>query len=371
MKTYSRHGFIKAIFLKRLNRFVIECLKDGKKLRAYLPNPGRLWELLLPGRLIYLKENPYGLPYTVWAAERKGSIICLNTHYTNAVAESILSKKFIAELKDYIVKAREFRIGNHRIDFLLYNNSRTLPLEVKSCTLFNNSIAMFPDAITERGRRHLETLASNKGGILFVVHHPDVLYFLPDFHTDPLFSETLSALRNRLLIKAISIKWFEDMTFDFIRELEIPWHVYDREAKDRGGYILCGRLLKDKTLKIGSLGKINFKKGYYLYTGSAMNSLNSRIKRHIRKDKTFRWHIDYLIPYLKDLRSVPIRSSEPLECILSWELKMISDGYIPDFGSSDCRCQGHLYWKKDNPFQDEGFIDIILKYRISRLKELI
>lgn len=371
MKTYSRNGFIKAIFLKRLNRFIIECLKDGKKLRAYLPNPGRLWELLLPGRVLYLKENTKGLPYTVWATERRDNIIGLHTHYTNEIAESILRKKFISELKDYDVKARELRIGNHRIDFLLCDNSRALPLEVKSCTLFNDSIAMFPDAITERGRRHLEILAENKGAILFVVHHPEVMYFLPDFHTDPLFSEALSVLRDRLLIKAISIRWLKDMTFEFIRELEIPWHVYDQEAKDRGSYILCGFMSKDKTVKIAAMGSINFKRGYYLYTGSAMNSLSSRLKRHMRRHKTLRWHIDYLIPHLKGLRYIPIRSSESLECVLSMELKRISDGYIPDFGSSDCYCQSHLYWMKDNPFQDERFINIILRYRISRLKELI
>ncbi|MFN3740243.1 MAG: DNA/RNA nuclease SfsA [Thermodesulfovibrionales bacterium] len=363
--------FVKAIFLRRLNRFVIECLKDSKNLRAYLPNPGRLWELLLPGRIIYLKKSQNGLPYTVWATERGGNIICLHTHYTNEVAKHIINKKFIPDLKDYVIKAREFRIGNHRVDFFLCNNSRTLPLEVKSCTLFNNSIAMFPDAITERGRRHLEILAGNNGAILFIVHNPDVMYFLPDFHTDPLFSEALARLRDRLLVKAISIKWFEDMTFNFIKELEIPWHVYDREARDKGSYILCGILSKDRTVKIGGLGRINFKKGYYLYTGSAMNSLSSRLRRHMRKHKTLKWHIDYLIPHLKDLRPIPIRSSESLECILSNELKRISGGYIPHFGSSDCSCESHLYWNKDNPFQDEKFIDIILRYRISRLKELI
>ncbi len=367
----SGDALIKATFLKRLNRFVVECEKEGKRLRAYLPNPGRLWELLLPGRLLYLKKNRKGFPYTVWATQREGNVICLHTHYTNDIAEIILTKKFIADLKDYTVKAREFRLGNHRIDFLLSNNSRTVPLEVKSCTLFNNSIAMFPDAITERGRGHLKTLAENDGAILFVVHHPDAMYFLPDFHTDPLFSEALAGLRNRLLIKAISIKWFKDMSFEFIRELQIPWHVYDREAKDRGSYILCGILSKDETVKIRGLGKINFKRGHYLYIGSAMNSLNSRLRRHTRKDKTLKWHIDYLIPHLKYLRTIPIRSSESLECILSIELKRISDGYIPDFGSSDCHCGSHLYWNKDNPFQDERFIDMILRYRISRLKGLI
>lgn len=219
--------FIKASFLRRLNRFVVECLIDGEKSMAYLPNPGRLWELLLPGRTLYLKKEGKELNYTVWATERNGQIICLHTHFTNTVAEKILKKGLINELRDYTIKAKEIRYGNHRMDFLLSNNFEEFPLEVKSCTLFNDTIAMFPDAVTQRGRKHLETLSINKGGILFIVHSPYVKYFLPDFHTDPEFSETLSKLRKKILIKAISIKWNKDMNFEFVGELEIPWHVYE------------------------------------------------------------------------------------------------------------------------------------------------
>lgn len=363
--------FIKASFLRRLNRFVVECLIDGKKSMAYLPNPGRLWELLLPGRTLYLKKEGKELNYTVWATERNGQIICLHTHFTNNVAEEILKKGFVNELKGYTIKTKEIKIGHHRIDFLVGNSFKSLPLEVKSCTLFNDSIAMFPDAVTQRGKKHLETLSSNKGAVLFIVHSPSVKYFLPDFHTDPEFSETLSVLRNKILIKAVSIKWNKELNFEFARELEIPWHVYDREAKDRGSYILCGKLLKDTSLVIGSLGRLNFKKGYYLYIGSAMNSLKSRLKRHMNKNKTFRWHIDYLVPMLDGLKPIPIRASEPLECKLSMELKNLNYEEIPKFGSSDCGCNSHLYHTDKNPLQDEKFINILLKYRISRLMKFV
>jgi len=68
-------------------------------------------------------------------------------------------------------------------------------LEVKSCTLFGNSIAMFPDAVTVRGRRHIEELAAlavrgTAGGVVFLVHTPRVRYFLPDYHTDLTFART-------------------------------------------------------------------------------------------------------------------------------------------------------------------------------------
>ncbi|GLI53687.1 DNA/RNA nuclease SfsA [Thermodesulfovibrio yellowstonii] len=363
--------FIKAAFLRRLNRFVVECLINGKKSMAYLPNPGRLWELLLPRRTLYLKKEGKALNYTVWATEKNGQIICLHTHFTNNVAEKILKKGLINELRDYTIKAKEIKFGHHRIDFLVGNEFKSFPLEVKSCTLFNDSIAMFPDAVTQRGRSHLEMLSLNKGAVLFIVHSPSVKYFLPDFHTDPKFSETLSRLREKILIKAVSVKWDEEMNFEFVRELEIPWHIYDNEDKDRGSYILYGELVKNISLTVGSLGRLTFKKGYYLYTGSAMNSLKSRLKRHMNKNKTFQWHIDYLVPVLKGLKPIPVRASEPIECKLSNELKNLYYEEIPKFGSSDCECTSHLYYTDKDPFNDERFINILLKYRISRLMNFI
>jgi len=361
---------LKAIFIKRLNRFVVNVLLDGRITKCYLPNPGRLWELLLPGKTIYLKETKgHGLPYTVWATERKGAIICLHTHYTNDVAEKLIKNGVI--FKEFRIEKKEISTGNHRIDFLIKRNSNSIFLEVKSCTLFQDEIAMFPDAVTERGKRHLEVLAENSGAILFIVHHPQAKYFLPDFHTDPAFSETLYRLKDRITVKAIAIKWTPYMDFQFIRELSIPWHIYEKEAKDRGSYILVGALKEPQEIVIGALGRLKFKKGYYLYTGSAMNSLISRIRRHLRKEKPRRWHIDYLIPYLEDIRAIAIRSNENLECSISESLTSITDDYVKDFGCSDCNCESHLYWMKNKPFNDERFIDIILRYRIERLKAFL
>lgn len=359
--------FIKAIFIKRPNRFTVECEREGMRFNAYLPNPGRLWELLLPGRELYLKRSSGGLQWTVWAVKRHNDLVCLNTHYVNDIAEELLNKGLF---HGYSIKKREVKLNSHRIDFLLTSSRLELFLEVKSCTLYHDGIAMFPDAITLRGKRHIEVLADRGGAILFIIPFPEAEYFLPDFHTDPEFSETLSRYRDKLLIKAVSIKWRGDRDFELIKELEIPWHIYERESKDRGSYILYGRLAENKSLKIGSLGKLDFKEGYYLYTGSAMNSLSSRLRRHMNKNKRFRWHIDYLIPELINLKPIAIRSSEDLECLLSMELNKI---YRPvtGFGSSDCHCEGHLYWFKEDPLRDERFIDVLLKYRISRLRRFI
>lgn len=161
------------------------------------------------------------------------------------------------------------------------------------------------------------------------------------------------------------------MTFEFVSGLSIPWHVYDSEAFDKGSYLICGKIDEERTLQVGKLGKISFKPGYYVYVGSAMNSLSARIKRHLKKDKLFRWHIDYIVPHLKDLTPIPIRSSEPLECSLSRALSSIANGYIPSFGCSDCDCDSHLYWFTIDPFESERFVETLLEFRIGRLKKLV
>jgi sugar fermentation stimulation protein A len=361
---------IKGVFKKRLNRFVVEAILDNKTVRAHLPNPGRLWELLVPGRLLYLKkERREGLPYTVWATERDGSIICLHTQYTNYVAKRLIEEGRVFE--GYKIVKREFSSGRHRFDFLIKKGKSEIPLEVKSVTLFSRRVAMFPDAITTRGRSHIEALARMRGGILFVVHSPRPDYFLPDFHTDPQFSERLYTLRDFIMIKAVSVKWDPVMRFEFVKELSIPWEVYEREAKNQGAYIITGFLDRNRVIEVGLLGMVEFKKGYYLYVGSALNSLSGRINRHMRREKRLKWHIDYLIRHLKNIKAIPIQSSEDLECQIADSILNISDGSIKGFGCSDCRCESHLFWMRDNPFLREEFVNIITKYRIDRLSSLI
>ena len=81
----------------------------------------------------------------------------------------------------------------------------------------------------------------------------------------------------------------------------------------KGIYCLIIKLDKDKSIKIGKLNYINFKKGYYCYVGSALNNLKKRIERHKRKNKKLHWHIDYLLKHAKIIDTLKIETDKMSE----------------------------------------------------------
>ena len=120
----------------------------------------------------------------------------------------------------------------------------------------------------------------------------------------------------------------------------------------RGTYIIVIHLQENSKIIIGSLGKLDFIKGYYLYIGSAMGkkgsaTLENRIKRHVSEpnNKNLFWHVDYLLvsKFCLITKIYLIPTIIRLECIISKELYRSSDNYIKNFGSSDCQCPSHLY----------------------------
>ncbi len=110
----------------------------------------------------------------------------------------------------------------------------------------------------------------------------------------------------------------------------------------KGSYTLLIELKKDQDIQIGKLGKISFKKGCYVYVGSALNGLEQRINRHLRKSKKMYWHIDYLLQHAKVIDVFCKESNTKEECMIvkSLDEKLSS---IHGFGCSDCSCSSHLF----------------------------
>ena len=102
-------------------------------------------------------------------------------------------------------------------------------------------------------------------------------------------------------------------------------------------------LEKDCNLKIGKIGTIYFKSGIYAYVGSGMKNLFGRVRRHINKKKKYHWHIDYFLDIANIIGIITIESEEKIECQIA---SFFSHRFnvIEKFGSSDCRCKGHLFF---------------------------
>ena len=105
---------------------------------------------------------------------------------------------------------------------------------------------------------------------------------------------------------------------------------------------------KSEKLKIGNVYQDHkFKKGWYVYIGSAMNSLVARIDRHLSDDKKMHWHIDYLLDNENsEIRDVIFNISDKMiECDLANNIAENGEG-IAKFGCSDCSCNSHLIYFK-------------------------
>lgn len=364
-----------AFFIHRPNRFLVRCRQGDQEVFAHLPNPGRLHELLLPhARLLLVPEKGTNraYPYTVAAVEKAGRMIMLHTLRTNTVARALLEHGAISALRGTRIIRAEVPYGRSRFDFLLEEKGKELFLEVKSCTLMGNKSAMFPDAVTERGTRHLLELArmrqeGKQVAVLFLAHSSHVRCFMPDYHTDLVFARTFLRLRRQVRFIPVAIHWEHDLSLRLeTSALRIPWSYLEREIEDRGSYLLILHLEEHKTLPIGKMGKIAFPTGYYAYVGSAMANLSQRLARHRRSTKTLHWHIDYLRAASAVHAALPVRASTRLECSLAHAVSAFSEGSVPGFGSGDCTCESHLFRFSHDPLLLPEFQEMLLYYRMDR-----
>ncbi len=370
---------IQAHFLNRPNRFLIRCEWNGRIISAFLPNPGRLQELLLPGRLIYLIEEDRSqhrkTRYTTVAVDRDGQPIMLHTLRNNEVARYLLQHGKVAGLENARIVKPEVRVGRSRFDFLLEEGNKKVILEVKSCTLVGKRVAMFPDAVTERGARHLKELANLSAEgvrtvVLFIVHWPFARAFMPDYHTDLNFSQTLLRIRDSVEVIPVSVRWNKDLSLSQgVRILKIPWEYINEEAKDRGSYLLILNLKRKQKISVGRLGKVSFEKGFYIYVGSAMANLSKRMERHRHIRKQHHWHIDELRAVAEFHSILAIRSSTRLECEIAKALSAIAEWTIPGFGCTDCSCETHLFGMSSDPLHSETFQKLLQYFRMDRYLE--
>ncbi len=181
-----------------------------------MPNPGRLEELLLPGSHLLLAENSGDrgkTDYHVLGVIHEGESILLDTRLSNRIVEEAVVRGELSPFRSWAVARREFSWEDSRFDFLLERKNLRCILEVKACTLVQEGRALFPDAPTTRGRRHVITLAravkrGYRACVLFTVHRRGAGSFLANSATDPDFSDSLDkAMRVGVEVYAYECCW--------------------------------------------------------------------------------------------------------------------------------------------------------------------
>lgn len=199
-------NLVEGRFLARDNRFRVTAEVEGREVWAHLPNSGRLGELLVPGRRVLLIERPSAgrkTGYDLSLVEMEGRWVSVDARLPNDLVAEALRAGKIVPLAGYPILRREVPFGRSRFDFQLEAPDRAPCLvEVKSITLVINGLGCFPDAVTARGRRHLEELAGAvdegyRAAVVFVVQRDDAVGVRPHDESDPDFGRTLreSALR--------------------------------------------------------------------------------------------------------------------------------------------------------------------------------
>lgn len=188
------NNITKAKFISRPNRFTALVELNGEETVCHVKNTGRLKELLKENAIVYLEESTNPLrktKYDLVAVQKDGELFNIDSYAPNIAAGEYFRKVF----HDCNVRS-EVKYGNSRFDFFIEGKDRKIFAEVKGVTLLNDGVALFPDAPTERGVKHIrELIECTKEGyeayILFVIQTQKVDCFSPNDKTHKQFGDAL------------------------------------------------------------------------------------------------------------------------------------------------------------------------------------
>lgn len=193
---------IPGTLIRRYKRFLADIeLSDGRVVTAHCPNSGSMLGCNVPGAPVMLSrsDNPgRKLPYTWELVQVDGFWVGLNTMLPNRLAEETITGGLAAELQGYERIRREVPYGSERsrIDLLLEGDRGRCYVEVKNVTLVEDGRALFPDAVTTRGQKHLRELMEvvaqgDRGVIFFTVQRGDGHAVSPADAIDPEYGRLL------------------------------------------------------------------------------------------------------------------------------------------------------------------------------------
>ena len=209
---------IAGVLIKRYKRFFVDIKVKNKVITAHCPNTGSMMGLLKKGNKVWFTESndkKRKLKYTLQIIEVNGNKVGVNTHLTNKIFYEALLDGQIIDIKksDILFKEKKFN-QNTRFDFFIKKSEKGIFIEVKNVTLSRvRNIAEFPDAVTERGLKHLNELieAKNRGFdiyLAFIIQREDCKKFKIAEDIDPKYKKLLTfALKNKLKVICYDCKF--------------------------------------------------------------------------------------------------------------------------------------------------------------------
>ncbi|MHA1926247.1 MAG: DNA/RNA nuclease SfsA [Candidatus Thorarchaeota archaeon] len=190
-----------ALLIDRPNRFLGRVEIEGNVVEVFIPNPGRMYELMIPGKHVFLRRKSgthRKTEYDMIGVWHDDVLISIDTNLPNRFMKEKLMNRELEWFLPYEVVTPEPRIYEGRFDFRLDGSMGAIFIEVKSCTLVEEGHALFPDAPTERGARHLRNLVralqegiAKRAAVVFIIQRPDAILFSPKADTDPQFAQEL------------------------------------------------------------------------------------------------------------------------------------------------------------------------------------
>jgi sugar fermentation stimulation protein A len=183
-------NLMNGIFQERPNRFVGIIKYKGKYETAHIHDPGRLKELLIKGAEVLFTYSNGKLKYYIKAVKKQEEWVLIDSALHSKIALKIF--EFLPEFANVREINKEVPLGKSRIDFTLDG----IPLEVKGCSLVRGGLALFPDAPTERGTRHVDEIIKHNGIILILILRK-ARKFAPNHETDPKFADKLRVARRK------------------------------------------------------------------------------------------------------------------------------------------------------------------------------
>ena len=196
-----KQKLLPGILIKRYKRLLADVeLADKKILTVHCPNTGSMLDCSEPGSRVMISrsDNPRRkYPHTLEMVQAGSAWVGVNTSRTNKLVREALEKKGVKEFGRLDSIVQEVKTSAHtRLDFLLEREGTLIYMEVKNCSLAENRVAMFPDAVTARGTKHLHELSVLKeqghiAAVFFCVQRRDADYFMPAHHIDHVYAETL------------------------------------------------------------------------------------------------------------------------------------------------------------------------------------